>query len=175
LEAGKTIIMVTHDPRAARKAPLHEGTWRREFLPVLLRLLFRNLLRHKLRTGLTLCGICVAILSFVFFERSSAPGMPAWKPLQPTASSPAIPFLSFFPSSLLSGKDSRGRGGQERFLRATGSVESTLKKELLRKLRGGARTYLELYSEYLLPEDQKQVFLRDRRACIVGRKLAKTI
>jgi len=35
------------------------------------------------------------------------------------------------------------------------------------------RTYLELYSEYLLPEDQKGVFLRDRRACIVGRKLAK--
>jgi putative ABC transport system permease protein len=35
------------------------------------------------------------------------------------------------------------------------------------------RTYLELYSEFLLPEDQKQVFLRDRRACIVGRKLAK--
>jgi putative ABC transport system permease protein len=35
------------------------------------------------------------------------------------------------------------------------------------------RTYLELYPEFLLPEDQKQVFLRDRRACIVGRKLAK--
>jgi putative ABC transport system permease protein len=35
------------------------------------------------------------------------------------------------------------------------------------------RTYLELYSEYLLAADQKQAFLRDRRACIVGRKLAK--
>jgi putative ABC transport system permease protein len=35
------------------------------------------------------------------------------------------------------------------------------------------RTYLELYSEYILAENQKQAFLRDRRACIVGRKLAK--
>jgi putative ABC transport system permease protein len=35
------------------------------------------------------------------------------------------------------------------------------------------RTYLELYSEYLLPEDQKQIFLRDRRACLAGGKLAK--
>ncbi|MEP6702482.1 MAG: ABC transporter permease, partial [Betaproteobacteria bacterium] len=30
----------------------------------LLRLIFKNAFRHKLRTGLTICGIVVAILSF---------------------------------------------------------------------------------------------------------------
>jgi putative ABC transport system permease protein len=35
------------------------------------------------------------------------------------------------------------------------------------------RTYLALYPEYVLPGGQKDDFLRDRRACIVGRKLAQ--
>jgi putative ABC transport system permease protein len=35
------------------------------------------------------------------------------------------------------------------------------------------RGYLELYPEIILPPDQKEKFLRDRRACIAGRKLAE--
>ena len=34
-------------------------------------------------------------------------------------------------------------------------------------------TYLAMYPEYLIPEDQKQAFFRDARGCIVGRDTAK--
>jgi hypothetical protein len=80
-ELGKTIVMVTHDPKAAR-AP---GAWctskkacwcRNEvghcrpalsFQPgtmFLLRLLLKNAFRHKLRTVLTMVGLVVAICAF---------------------------------------------------------------------------------------------------------------
>jgi putative ABC transport system permease protein len=35
------------------------------------------------------------------------------------------------------------------------------------------RTYLELYPEYLIPPEQREAFFRDRKGCVVGRKLAK--
>jgi putative ABC transport system permease protein len=35
-----------------------------------------------------------------------------------------------------------------------------------------AEPYLEMYPEYILPEDQKRDFLQDRRGCVVGRELA---
>jgi len=34
-------------------------------------------------------------------------------------------------------------------------------------------TWLDVYSEYVVPEDQRGAFLRDRQACLVGRSLAK--
>lgn len=34
-------------------------------------------------------------------------------------------------------------------------------------------TWLDMYSEYRVPQDQRAAFLRDRQACMVGRSLAK--
>ena len=34
-------------------------------------------------------------------------------------------------------------------------------------------TWLDVYSEYVVPQDQRDAFLRDRQACLVGRSLAK--
>ncbi len=34
-------------------------------------------------------------------------------------------------------------------------------------------TWLDVYSEYVVPQDQQDAFLRDRQACLVGRSLAK--
>jgi putative ABC transport system permease protein len=34
-------------------------------------------------------------------------------------------------------------------------------------------TWLDVYSEYVVPQDQREAFLRDRQACLVGRSLAK--
>ena len=34
-------------------------------------------------------------------------------------------------------------------------------------------TWLDVYSEYVLPKDQRETFLRDRQACLVGKSLAK--
>ena len=68
-EHGKTIVMVTHDPHAAARAKrtLHlekgaarDGGGRMKFLP----LVWRNLLRRKIRTIFTLLSIFVAFVLF---------------------------------------------------------------------------------------------------------------
>ena len=96
-EAGKTIIMVTHDPRAARKARsmryLEKGV-----LAGAPEISFsQSCLDTNSAQGSPFAGSAWPFSPSVSFERSSAPGMRAWRPLQPTASSPAIPFLSFSP------------------------------------------------------------------------------
>jgi len=68
-EFKKTIVMVTHDPHAAERAHLvrhwirancNEGP-----AVKLLRLVFKNLFRHRLRTALTIVGIATAVMAFV--------------------------------------------------------------------------------------------------------------
>ena len=141
---------------------------------MLLRLVFRNLLRHKLRTGLTLCGICVAILSFGLLRTVIS----AWYAgVEASSANRLITRNSIsltFPLPLSYLERIRGVEGVKMVSYGNwfGGIYIE-EKNFFANFAVEPRTYLELYSEYLLPEDQKQVFLRDRRACIVGRKLAK--
>jgi len=140
---------------------------------VLLKLVFRNVLRHKLRTGLTLCGICVAVLSFGLLRTVIS----AWYAGVEASSANrlitrnAISLIFPLPLSYLE----RIRGVEGVKTVSYGNWFGGIyieEKNFFANLAVEPKTYLELYSEYLLPEDQKQVFLRDRRACVVGRKLA---
>jgi putative ABC transport system permease protein len=141
---------------------------------VLLRLLFRNLLRHKLRTGLTLCGICVAILSFGLLRTVVS----AWYAGVEASSANrlitrnAISLIFPLPLSYLE----RIRGVEGVKSVSYGNWFGGIyieEKNFFANFAVEPRTYLDLYPEYLLPEDQEEAFLRDRRACIAGRKLAK--
>jgi putative ABC transport system permease protein len=141
---------------------------------VLLRLLFRNVLRHKLRTGLTLCGICVAILSFGLLRTVIS----AWYAGVEASSANrlitrnAISLIFPLPLSYLE----RIRGVEGVKTVSYGNWFGGIyieEKNFFANLAVEPKTYLDLYPEYHLPEDQEQNFLRDRKACIVGRKLAK--
>jgi len=68
-EFKKTVVMVTHDPHAAERAqpgaPPRQGRNCNEGPAVkLLRLVFKNLFRHRLRTALTILGIATAVMAF---------------------------------------------------------------------------------------------------------------
>jgi len=141
---------------------------------VLLRLVFLNLLRHRLRSALTLCGICVAILCFGLLRTVIS----AWYAGVEASSANrlitrnAISLIFPLPLSYLE----RIRGVEGVKTVSYGNWFGGIyieEKNFFANFAVEPRTYLELYPEFLLPEDQKQVFLRDRRACIVGRKLAK--
>ena len=66
-EFGRTVVMVTHDPKAAARAKtvVHFEKGRLEVGGIVLfKLAFKNLFRYPVRSLLTMVGVAVAILSF---------------------------------------------------------------------------------------------------------------
>jgi putative ABC transport system permease protein len=141
---------------------------------MLLRLLFRNAFRHKLRTALTVCGMAVAILAFSLLRTVIA----AW--YAGVAASSANRLITRNAISLvfslpLSYKD-RIRGVEGVKTLSYGNWFGAYyveQKNFFANFAVEPRTYLELYPEYLIPPDQKEAFFRDRKGCVIGRKLAK--
>jgi putative ABC transport system permease protein len=138
-----------------------------------LKLIFRNLFRHTLRTGLTILGITIAILSFgllrtvidAFYagvEASSASRL---------VTRNAISIIFPLP---LSYKDKiRQIDGVQ--LVSWGNWFGGVyidEKNFFANFVVDPQSYLELYPEFVLPEDQKAAFLRDRKGFVAGRKLA---
>jgi putative ABC transport system permease protein len=141
---------------------------------MLLRLLFRNAFRHKLRTALTVCGMAVAVLAFCLLRTVIA----AW--YAGVAASSANRLITRNAISLvfslpLSYKD-RIRGVEGVKTVSYGNWFGAYyveQKNFFANFAVEARTYLGLYPEYLIPLEQKEAFFRDRKGCVVGRKLAK--
>ena len=141
---------------------------------MLLRLLFRNAFRHKLRTALTVCGMAVAVLAFSLLRTVIA----AW--YAGVAASSANRLITRNAISLvfslpLSYKD-RIRGVEGVKTVSYGNWFGAYyveQKNFFANFAVEPRTYLELYPEYLIPPEQREAFFRDRKGCVVGRKLAK--
>ena len=141
---------------------------------MLLRLLFRNAFRHKLRTALTVCGMAVAVLAFSLLRTVIA----AW--YAGVAASSANRLITRNAISLvfslpLSYKD-RIRGVEGVKTVSYGNWFGAYyveQKNFFANFAVEPRTYLELYPEYLIPPEQREAFFRDRKGCVVGRKLAR--
>ena len=141
---------------------------------MLPRLLFRNASRHKLRTALTVCGMAVAVLAFTLLRTVIA----AW--YAGVAASSANRLITRNAISLvfslpLSYKD-RIRGVEGVKTISYGNWFGAYyveQKNFFANFAVEPRTYMELYLEYLIPPAQKEAFFRDRKGCVVGRKLAK--
>lgn len=139
-----------------------------------LKLMLKNTLRHKLRTVLTIVGISVAVVAFGFLRTV----VTAWY-AGVQASSPnrmitrnAVSFI--FPLPL---------AYRDKIARIQG-VESVSymnwfqgvyidKTQFFARMAVDAETALGVYPEFLVPPDQREVFLRERNACIVGADLAQ--
>lgn len=137
-------------------------------------LIGRNLLRHKLRSALTVLGIAVAVMAFALLRTVIS----AWY-IGADATSPnrlvtrhAVSFIFPLPLSY-----------KERILGIPGVTNLTWacwfqgvyidEKNFFPRIACDPKTMLEVYSEYVVPEDQKQAFLQHRNACILGRKTAE--
>jgi putative ABC transport system permease protein len=139
----------------------------------ILKLVLKNALRHKLRTALTVAGIVVAILSFGLLQTVVG----AWYAGANAASDArlvtrnAISLAFTMPLSY------------ESRIRAVDGVSAVTHanwfggvyqdpKNFFPQFAIAARTYLALFPEFRLSEAERTAFLRDRKGCIVGRKLA---
>ena len=140
-----------------------------------LKLIIRNTFRHKLRTGLTVLGIVVAILAFGLLRTV----VDAWYAGANAASATrlvtrnSISLVFSMPLTYL-GKI-RQIDGVKSVSHANwfGGIYVT-EKNFFPQFAVQAQSYFELYSEFVVPPAQMRDFLRDRKGAIVGRKLVDT-
>ncbi len=140
---------------------------------LILKILFRNAFRNKLRTGLTILGVTIAILAFGLLRTVIS----AWYAGVESSSATRLVTRNavslIFPLPL----SYRDRISQIEGVKIVsygnwfGGVYID-EKHFFPNFAVDPRTYLELYPEYVLPSKEREDFLRDRKGCVVGRKLA---
>ncbi|MCI0707559.1 MAG: ABC transporter permease [Ignavibacteriae bacterium] len=139
----------------------------------IIKLLFKNSFRHKLRTTLTILGIAIAVTAFGFLRTV----VTAWY-AGVEASSPnrlitrnSVSFIFPLPYAY-----------KERIERIPG-VETVAymnwfqgvyidKSQFFARMAVDMEASLKAYPEFIVPPEQKEILLRERNACVVGADLA---
>jgi len=138
-------------------------------------MIFRNALRHRLRSGLTVLGIVVAIVAFGLLRTV----VDAWYAGAEAASKSRLVSRNsislVFPLPLAYAGKIRQIDGVKAvsFANWFGGVYVT-EKNFFPQFAVHAPTYFELYPEFVVPPEQMRDFQRDRKGAIVGRRLADT-
>ena len=137
-----------------------------------LKLILRNALRHKIRTGLTVFGLLVAVLAYGLLQTV----VDAWYAGADAASKTrlitrsAISLVFQLPVSY----ESRIRAveGVSTVARSTwfGGIYKEPKNFFPQF--AVSTNYLDLYGEFILPDAERQAWARDRKGALVGRQLA---
>jgi putative ABC transport system permease protein len=138
----------------------------------ILKLLLRNAFRHKLRAALTILSITIAILAFGLLRTFVG----AWYAGVKASSANrlitrnAISLIFTLPLSY-----------KEKIRQIDGVKEIAYgnwfagiykdEKNFFANYAIEAKNYMKLYPEFVVPPDQKEIFLRDRKGCVAGRKL----
>ncbi len=139
------------------------------------RLILRNALRHRLRTGLTVLGLAIAVLAFGLLRTV----VDAWYAGADAASATHLVTRNaislVFPLPLTHRERIRRVAGVRKVSYSNwfGGVYIT-ERNFFPRFAVDAGTYLDLYPDYLLPAAERKAFLLDRRGAVVGRKLAQT-
>jgi len=140
-----------------------------------LKMIFRNALRHRLRSGLTVLGIVVAIVAFGLLRTV----VDAWYAGAEAASKSRLVSRNsislVFSLPLAYSNKIRQIDGVKAVSYANwfGGVYVT-EKNFFPQFAVHAPTYFELYPEFVVPPAQMRDFQRDRKGAIVGRRLADT-
>ncbi len=141
---------------------------------MLLKLLFRNAFRHRLRTLLTIGGIAVAILAFGLLRTVIS----AWYAGVDASSASRLVTRNaislIFPLPLSYKEKIRSVDGVR--LVSYGNWFGGVyidEKNFFANFAVEPGSYFSLYSEFLLSDDESAAFFRERKACVAGRKLAR--
>jgi putative ABC transport system permease protein len=141
----------------------------------LLRLLLKNAFRHRLRTLLTMVGLVVAICAFGLLRTivgawyAGVEGTSSTRLITRNAISLTFPLPLSYAERLRNVEGVTGVSWSNWF----GGVYIT-ERNFFPQFAVDAASYLALYPEYLLKDEEKKAFLVDRQGAIVGRKLADT-
>jgi putative ABC transport system permease protein len=141
----------------------------------LLRLLFKNAFRHRLRTVLTMVGLVVAICAFGLLRTivdawyAGVEGTSSTRLITRNSISLTFPLPLSYADRLRSVEGVTGVSWSNWF----GGVYIT-ERNFFPQFAVDAPSYLRCNPEYVLKDDEKKAFLLDRQGVIVGRKLADT-
>ncbi len=140
----------------------------------LFKLIFRNIFRHKLRTGLTVLGIVVAILSFGLLSTV----VDAWYAGANASSDARLitrnAISLIFPLPINYRERIRQVDGVKTV--SYGNWFGGIYKEpknFFPKFAVEPTTYFQLYPEFVISDAERAAFARDRKGAIIGRKLAE--
>ncbi|MCV2364230.1 FtsX-like permease family protein [Paucibacter sp. DJ1R-11] len=142
-------------------------------MPFLLKLLLKNAFRHRLRTLLTLVGLVVALSAFGLLRTI----VDAWYAGVEASSSTRLVSRSAisltFPLPLAYAQRLKAVEGVNRVSWANwfGGIYIT-ERNFFPQFAVEPASYLALYPEYRLSDEQRLAFIRDRQGAVVGRKLA---
>jgi len=138
-----------------------------------LKLILRNALRHKLRTGLTVLGLVVAFLSFGLLQtvvdawyhgaEAAAPN----RLITRNAVSLTVPLPFHYRERVRAVEGVKSVAAANWF---AGIYQDP--KNFFPQFAVEPKPYFAMYPEYRIPEPEFEAFLRDRKGAIVGRKLA---
>jgi putative ABC transport system permease protein len=140
----------------------------------ILKLLLRNAFRHKLRTALTILSITIAILAFGLLRTFIGAWYAGVKASSANRLITRNAISLIFPLPLSYKDKIRQIDGVKQI--AYGNWFAGIykdEKNFFANYAIEAKNYMELYPEFVVPADQKEAFLRDRKGCVAGRKLVE--
>jgi putative ABC transport system permease protein len=140
----------------------------------ILKLIFKNTLRHKLRTFLTIFGIAIAVIAFGVLRTV----VTAWyQGVEASAANrlivrQAVSFIFPLPYSY-----------REKIMQLPDVKEVTYsnwfggtyidQSNFFARLSVDPETYFDVYNEFVLPKDQLETFKKERNSCVIGVEIAK--
>jgi len=140
---------------------------------VVFKLAFKNLFRYPVRSLLTMVGVAVAILSFGILSTV----VDSWYAGAEGASSARLIVRSsvslMFPLPLpYRDRIKQVEGVQNiSWARWFGGIYKE-PKNFFPQFAIDPRSYLDMYPEYVVPNEEKQLFIKDKRSVLIGRKIA---
>ena len=139
-----------------------------------LKLIFKNAFRHKLRSFLTILGVAIAILSFGLLRTVISTWYLGVEQSSATRLVTRNAISLIFPLPLSYKEKIRQTEGVKNISYGTwfGGIYID-EKHFFANYAVEPSTYLEIYPEILIPVDQKETFFRDRKAAVAGRILVE--
>ncbi len=143
----------------------------------LLRLVFKNLFRHRLRTALTILGIATAVMAFGLIRtivgawNAGVAGAATNRMIVQNRVSLIFPLPLPYRNDVGKVPGVTGVSWANWFGGVYGDPNDF--KNFWPRFAVDPDTYFDVYPEFQVPPDQLAAFKKDRDACIIGRKLAQ--
>ncbi len=151
----------------------HKGNPKQNSLMYYLKLIFKNVFRAKLRTGLTIFALVIAIMAFGLLQTvvdawyAGSNAAASSRMIARNAISLVFPMPISYRDRIKAVDGVKAISGSNWF----GGIYIE-PKNFFPQFAVEHDTYFELYPEYIMPPEQLTAFKKDRRGAVAGRKLA---